>query len=229
MRRLLVSSGRFFLRIKNNQVERKSMRQIISAALAQEAISKVVYTKKQISTGSQVGPHARVASTNDLLNFCRNFLDKEIRLVEHADSFHNHKIYSFFVKFQDHFDIVYLRELNNCWMRFVLCKELFHVILDDPSNCNANVAEHVDSVFAISLSDGAPERPNSTQIETAAEIAAMEYLFPYSERRRVLSHPQVDYMAIAKQYLVPRVYVEVYLGQTTMAVLGALEYSSIDA
>jgi Zn-dependent peptidase ImmA (M78 family) len=202
------------------------MRQIISTSLAQQAISKAVYTKNQILTGNRLGPNAERPSTNKLLEFCRNFLDKDIRLLEHCDSYHNHKVYSFCVKHDEYFDIVYLRELNNCWMRFVLCKELFHVILDDPSNCNSNVAEHVDSLFAISLSDGSQDRPNSTQIETAAEIAAMEYLFPYSERQRLQNQPQIDYMAIARQFLVPRVYVEIYLGQATMSVLGALDYAS---
>lgn len=200
------------------------MRFYVPANLAQEAVNKVLYIRSCIEIHNKIGPHARRRSTSDLLNFCCSHLDKKIILMEHPSTHLNHKIISFFVKYDDHYDIVYLRDLNKCWKRFAICKELFHAILDDPSNCNSNIASHVNSMFAIEIARDVTREGRATEMETVAEIAAAEYLFPYSERKRILTNKSIDHSEIAQQFLIPRYHVELLLNEQSMTALGNLSY-----
>lgn len=202
------------------------MRFYVPATLAQEAVNKVLYIRSCIENYNTIGPNACRRSTSDLLEFCCGHLDRKINLLEHSSTHLNHKIISFFVKYDDHYDVVYLRDLNKCWKRFAICKELFHAILDDPSNCNPNVANHVNSMFAIEIAREMTREGGATDMENVAEIAAGEYLFPYSERKRILANKSIDYSAIAQQFLIPRYYVELLLNEQSMTALGNLSYKN---
>jgi hypothetical protein len=65
----------------------------------------------------------------------------------------------------------------------------------------------------------APEGPLSIYLpgtsEWMAEIAAMQFLMPHSERLALVKPgaPAVNYLEIAKQYKIPQVFVEQYLSK----------------
>jgi hypothetical protein len=196
------------------------MRTLIKSTDLQIAIDKAIYSKKAIMNsqdGSWIGKNDR--SVQDLLIFCRDFVDRPINLLAHPDSWHNHKAKSFYVQYDDKYEIVYLKDLNNCWMRFCLCKELFHILLQDSSNCSADLKSHVGDVFTVGIESLDSSGKKSTQVEIAAEIAAMEYLFPYVDRKRWASSTNIDFMNIANKYLIPRDYVERYLHSNSMSSL----------
>lgn len=206
------------------------MRQTVPDVMAQVAISKVAYARSQMYKDvDEVSLRGKARSVEELLIFCRDFLDKkEIRVLELFSMASNHHIKSFYVNYQDRIDIVYLKDLNNCWKRFALCKELLHALLADPSNYSPNFAEHIEGYFGISLAGTAEGEMASTYVERTAELAAMEYLFPYSERKQFTGNLGLDFMQIADQYKAPRIYVESYLNPHTLEQLGRLNYKFVE-
>lgn len=103
-------------------------------------------------------------------------------------------------------------------LRFVVCKELFHMIFDEPGRRSIALREHVENYTSnLPLDDAEPDC--SAAWETLAEIAAVEFLFPYEERVRILAAPDgsVDFARIATTYGLPRIFVEVACGEGNMA------------
>jgi hypothetical protein len=194
------------------------MRTLMKSKDLQIAIDKAIYARKAIMNsegGSWIGKNDR--SVQELLVFCRDFVDRPINLLAHPDSWHNHKVKSFYVQYDDKYEIVYLKDLNNCWMRFCLCKELFHILLQDPSNCSVEIKSHVgDVLFTVGIESTDSSGMKSTQVE---------YLFPYFERKKWSSIINIDFMSIANKYLIPRDYVEIYLHSNSMSSLSETQFN----
>jgi hypothetical protein len=115
-----------------------------------------------------------------------------------------------FIPFVDgHYEIVILPGQNYCWKRFVLCKELFHVLIDVEDKqkifTNNNVDIHIEQYMDKS---SLPITPQNVQAETLAEIAAMEFLFPYAHRQQQLT---TDSETLAHQYKIPKAMIEKYI------------------
>ena len=160
-----------------------------------------------------------IRSVNNLLDLCRKFLNKNIELFIHEDSHLSHGVKGFLVTTGDGYQICLLDEQNNCWKRFVLCKELFHVILDEERFRNVSLIDHIED-FTAGLIDKDHHSCDSAQSEILAEISAMEFLFPYSDRKVLLNNAeQVHFMDIAERYKIPRFYVERYLSDRMMEAL----------
>jgi len=102
-------------------------------------------------------------------------------------------------------------------LRFVLCKELFHVIFDDEEKRNLELSAHVEE-YSLSLASTEDVHPNcSVAWETLAEIAAMEFLFPLEERDRAINGgTQVSFSKLASAYGVPRYYVESFCNSSNL-------------
>ena len=111
--------------------------------------------------------------------------------------------------------------MNYWWQRLVLSKELFHVILDDESTRHQTVNHLLEDISAhISVdNEDRPKPEKPLQTEFMAEIAAMEFLFPFRERVIKAKSNEIDYSQVAEQYKVPRRFVELYLSQSFMDVL----------
>ena len=108
-------------------------------------------------------------------------------------------------------------DLNICWHRFVLCKELFHVLLDAPEYRNMEISKHLEE-FLLPMPEGPPKTYLPGSSELMAEIAAMEFLFPYAERKALLdSGKPINYLDVATYYRIPQALVEQYLYQPWMA------------
>lgn len=169
-----------------------------------------------------------VKSTDDLRDLCSKYLQKNIDFYEHKLMHHkDHPIRGFFLAFDkgNRYEVALLSSQNYCWRRLVLCKELFHVILYDNNNCNKSIKSLIDEATTEKLQT---ERNKPTyeplQWELLAEIAAMEFLFPYSEREKIIARLNVssnnpNYGEIAEQYKIPRAIVEQYLSTSRMSVL----------
>jgi Zn-dependent peptidase ImmA (M78 family) len=128
--------------------------------------------------------------------------------------------------YDDHYDIVLLAGQDPYWTRFVEFKEHFHVILDtyDAARIfrNPNFVSQVENTFA-----AFPDVVNKTQppvsCEKLAEIAAMEFLMPYS-RRGAMSKCLVDGTATLSQYenlyKLPSEIIDLYLSPSYIENLG---------
>lgn len=149
-------------------------------------------------------------SVDRLMALCRTYLGQKIDWYEHSDSALNHFVQSFVVVKDDGYEICTLGDLNNCWKRFVLCKELFHIILDSEEDWNSSLEDHLSNFYG-GITELECPVPASAQAELLAEIAAMEFLFPYMERIEILHAGNVEYSAVAERYKIPRYFAERYL------------------
>jgi hypothetical protein len=105
------------------------------------------------------------------------------------------------------FDIGLLKGLNYCWHRFVLCKELLHVLTHSNKERNMNIEDHLASACGIVVTETSPSA--STLSELFAEVWAMEFLIPHSERIAGIE-AGTDHAVIAQNYKCPLVMVEKY-------------------
>lgn len=117
----------------------------------------------------------------------------------------------------DRCDVVILAGLNTCWHRFVLCKELFHAFLDCDEYRSMDLEKHLESMFSLFQVD--PEDTDkTTNAEIIAELAAMEFLFPYKARVACIeAGKSIESMAL--QYRVPNQILGRYLTAANMEAL----------
>lgn len=162
-------------------------------------------------------------SLDNLTDICRSYLGKSIDLYEHTMPYTGQPIRGFYLAFNDgHYEIAILAQQNRCWRRLVVCKELFHIILDEEKYESKNIADLVDEATLALSSTVLPNAP--VRVEILAQISAMEYLFPYADRmlitaQAVASQADVDYGRIAEQFKIPRIFVERYLNKHYMDML----------
>jgi Zn-dependent peptidase ImmA (M78 family) len=117
--------------------------------------------------------------------------------------------------FDDHFEIYILAELTDDLRRFVLCKELFHVVLDSERSRNGDIYEHlVEVATTFPVVDSQPNC--AAAWEVLAEAAAMEFMFPYKERAACLASGNFDPAVVAKRYGIPQIFVEAYCNPRAM-------------
>lgn len=166
-----------------------------------------------IYEGMFLGGKATPRSVDNLVTLLEQHEQKrvEVKLLDlGADA---QAVRGMYAAYDDHYDVVVLSGQNYCWQRFVLCKELFHVILDTDEYRSVHVGELVDeftNTFPMQEA-GADARPGAhVTNEMVAEICAMEFLFPYADRVRIVAGEH-DPMELAQRYKVPRVFVERYL------------------
>jgi hypothetical protein len=160
-------------------------------------------------------------SVDQLTEICKTYLRKKIRILELDIDKDDSPVFGSTILLRDgSYDICHVKNLNYCWQRFVTCKELFHVVLDEVKYRRIAISDHVDEVTVAFPDDNS--RPNMSVVaEILAEIAAMEYLFPYKDREMEFAnkHGNIDCRAIADRYKVPLVYIEKYLSPPHMTAL----------
>jgi hypothetical protein len=162
-------------------------------------------------------------AVDKLTKICRTYLEKNIQVWELEINKDDSPVLgsAILLKEENSYDICHVAGLNYCWQRFVTCKELFHAILDEEKYRKMNISEHVDEVtVAFPEIDSTPG--DSVIAEALAEIAAMEFLFPYECREREIAarDGNIDCRAVAERFKVPLVFVEKYLSQPYMEALG---------
>lgn len=113
------------------------------------------------------------------------------------------------------YTIALLGGQNPCWTRLVLCKELFHVLLDSEESRNIFVASHLDDYLYSQFPDQDTLPKKGVISEFQAEFAAMEFLFPYADRAQIVRAPY-DSAALAERYKVPKVKIEKFLSERYM-------------
>jgi Zn-dependent peptidase ImmA (M78 family) len=151
-----------------------------------------------------------------LMQHCQDEVGKEIQFKVADNTDQLKSIKALYAATQDYYVICTISGLNNCWKRMVITKELFHVIFDNPEYKFDDLDNHIENSVSHAPSVIVEASPISTQHEFLAEYAAMEFLFPLSERAAIIDAGDTDYLAIAERYKVPRYYVEIYLSENYM-------------
>jgi hypothetical protein len=151
-----------------------------------------------------------------LMQHCAEEVGKDIYFMTADNTDHLKSIKAVYVATENSYVICTISGLNNCWNRMVITKELFHVIFDNPEYNFDDLDNHIENSVSNAPSVIVEASPISTQHEFLAEYAAMEFLFPLSERVSIIANGDTDYLAIAERYKVPRYYVEIYLSENYM-------------
>lgn len=153
-----------------------------------------------------------------ILDSCEKFGVRNVRMFEVDLPYVDSAVYSMCVMTKDGADIVLAKGLNHCWQRYTICKELFHLLIDDEKYRNLDIFAHSEAVtISYSLDDSRPDL--GVAAEFLAEVAAMEFLFPYAQREQQMRSGQPNYPAIAQQYRIPQLLVDRYLSPRLMSTL----------
>jgi Zn-dependent peptidase ImmA (M78 family) len=106
--------------------------------------------------------------------------------------------------------ILYAHHLNLCWQRFTICKELFHIVLDKDEYRSMDIYQHIENItLSFPIDDSMPSKP--VACEFLAELAAMEFLLPYSSRDNLRTSATFDAKQVAEKFKIPLLLVEKYL------------------
>jgi len=98
-------------------------------------------------------------------------------------------------------------ELNPCWLRFVRCKELCHLLLDDKDSYTDNPEQLVHELLDVNII----EKSQAALSESLAVIAAIELLFPMAIRSQfkdMMKNEGWSVHKVAKILRIPEQYVE---------------------
>jgi hypothetical protein len=121
---------------------------------------------------------------------------------------------TYFAKEDGSYIIFLLAGQNLCWTRLVLCKEIFHILLDRPECRTMSIENLIDELANIIITEPKPSAALSNEILT--EVAAMEFIFPYEFRKLELAQGTPNYYEIAEKYRCPLQMVEKYLHNANM-------------
>lgn len=171
-------------------------------------------------------PDASARSMDDMIDVARQYLEKVVDIHDLDVIADDKCVRGMFAAFSDgHYEIFLLAELGERERRVVLTKEMMHVLLDEERCRNMDIYGHVqEAASSFSIEESNPDSPVAT--EALAEIAAMEFLLPYSKRKAILQHcaaGEPDYALFARRFGIPQSYIEEYLSDRMMA-----EFEKID-
>jgi Zn-dependent peptidase ImmA (M78 family) len=156
------------------------------------------------------------------LPIAQEYTKKAIEIFELDNGLLHESIYGFYVAEDKGFSILLSKGMDESQTRFVVCKELFHAILHNDGSNIVDICAHLDEVeIAFPVIDSDPGA--AVKSEFLAEIAAMEFLFPFKARVEELKVNPIDFAKIADKYLIPQYLVEFYLHPIYMTELGAME------
>jgi len=162
-------------------------------------------------------------SVDDLLWLCGQHLQKEISIQYVSIPEDGTSIKAGFLALADGQYLIGLVEgMTDEDERFVLCKELFHVMFDHEGIRNIDLATHLAEYASLFQAPDCVGEPQcSVAWENLAEIAAMEFLFPYDQRlAHVNGGTTLDFGRLATRYGIPRYYVEIACSPGNMQFLG---------
>lgn len=106
--------------------------------------------------------------------------------------------------------ISYVDTLNACWTRFVVCKEIAHVIMGDKVGKFAtNLEEQLQMAFEIGSQI---DFETDLKREMFAWCLAMEIMLPWSSRSLLTEAKEtgLDHLELARLFWVPRKIIDVY-------------------
>lgn len=172
-----------------------------------------VYNIQELLQQNYGSYHSKNRSDADLLDICKKYLQKNINTFVHDTPWDDGSILGFFVAYPDRYEICLLNGMNYCYNKFALCKELFHIVIENPEFQSVNFEYTINKCVNGGALNGADSN------EYVAEIAAMEYLFPFKNRVEIYKSGNIDFEKVAMDYRIPRLLVEKYLTDYRMKTL----------
>lgn len=146
-----------------------------------------------------------------LIPYACSMLDWEEGAISlEARSWKISQFYGGLFRYNDRATIYYALDLSLCWRRFVVAKEIGHLLIDDENVFTSDPVSLVQGLIdGISNLDIA----SAVNADQALQIFSIEILLPRSEKpeiERMVSEGST-YLEIARHYKVPAKVVELYL------------------
>ena len=149
-----------------------------------------------------------VQVTPPLLNLAREKagLSVQIRRIESED---DNPLYGFVELSESEAVVRYRSDLNTCWRRFTVAKELFHLYAGLAEDSRPRGSDAVTQA-AMDARKVIPTDDKQLDDEVVAFYLALEYLFPWRLRDQFLKLRDcaATYYQIAKVFMVPRPFIE---------------------
>ncbi|MGH8085333.1 MAG: hypothetical protein ACREPV_08660 [Lysobacter sp.] len=168
-------------------------------------------------------------SIDDLEWICSEYSRRQVTIFDLRIEASGRVVRALFVAYSDGtYGIFRLADLGERERRFVTCKELFHVILDQEPCRNMDLWGHLEEThISFSTEDSSPSVAART--EGLAEVGAMEFLFPYEKRVEELANnggggDAAFFAALAAKYGVPQIQIEEYLSDSYMTAFGGMTW-----
>lgn len=116
---------------------------------------------------------------------------------------------------------------NYCWQRFLVAKELMHIVMQVPGNITQITSQSVERLISCIL-NAAPVRSQELLAEYVAYIAAIELLFPkdFVETAAAMVAEGRQLHDVALRFKVPRVAIEFRLREDIKSLFDELYQSS---
>ena len=111
------------------------------------------------------------------------------------------------LRYTDRATIVVGHELNHCWRRFVICKELMHLLVDVKPECFTT--DPVAQLAKILMGDGV--HGAHIESEAYAIVAALEFMLPKGHRPANCKDA-TEALSIAERFKLPRMWVDFFYG-----------------
>ena len=187
--------------------------------ISHQNLSDCIRTAKNIADAYRLkvpnGHNASRRSLDVLLDVCVEACQHPIEIYKGDFDENDRWLYGACLLAEDKAVVLYAHYLNSCWERFTVCKELFHVVLDKEEYRSMDIFQHIQNI-TLSFPDDESRPTGPVVCEFLAEVAAMEFLFPYAERKAILAANAMTPAEVAEQYKVPCLMVEKYLSHDYM-------------
>ncbi len=192
--------------------------------LSDEQLKICVDTANELTDHYAVNAHVKCdqKSLDELVRFAQDFLGapvimKDLDLRVNASSlFRGVMLWN-----EDgHYEVFILKDSDESSRRLVTTKELFQVALDEEAVRNMDLYDHVSALLFQDVQDPTP----AIIAEQMAEVAAMQFLYPYADRvndAKRIKNRETTAADISDHYGIPQYYVERYLHAPIMDALRA--------
>jgi Zn-dependent peptidase ImmA (M78 family) len=139
------------------------------------------------------------------------------------DTITEKNVNGYFVKYDStqtpspHIDIYYNPTLNTCWRRFIIAKELSHLILGDKNHNFTGTISSIEAIFnKLQRKQFTNENDNNAiAVEMMAYYTAIEFLLPwhpnYGMKAVDMYKQGMSYYDIADEFKIPELIVLQYL------------------
>lgn len=135
------------------------------------------------------------------------------------------------LRYEDRALIEYSQELNTCWERFVITKELCHLLIDEPADYTDDIENLVDCLISCNLTRNG--KPSAAEVsEHMCTIAALELLVPIKIRRDFydsLKRNEITLIQVAHAFRIPAHYIELLFSDAYRKHIDEIHYQVIDA
>ena len=179
---------------------------LISSEKAVWVYKKVAAVQEHIRTHTVAGNRIRLHVEDLQKCICDMYgLTIEKKEVSFAGDF----VRGMVERYADNRAIIYIRADQSAdWKRFVATKELCHVLIDQPEDWSAVGTQTIEALVYEASIQSHQLAPMAAQSEMMALVAAVELVYPYSDRvadrQRRQAMPAISISRIALQHGVPQ-------------------------